>query len=140
MVGLAIHLPETEDIRVGWDHVRANLAYNTPLYIIGESDLPEDLTWVLLQPDNGKYVQGTTSLEKFEHPADALYIFGPDKDFLKWLPREPDHFVYIPTDTQRDMFSFMAAAVTLWDRKTKWWHRIELVRLRDELVADGVNA
>jgi tRNA(Leu) C34 or U34 (ribose-2'-O)-methylase TrmL len=120
VTGLAIHLPETEDIRAHWDHVRANFGYHDPLYIIGQDELP-DVPLVLLQPDNGKFIKGTVSLEQFEHPEDCVYLFGPDTYHLHpdLLGREPDHVVYIPTDTQRDMFSFVAYAVTMWDRKMK---------------------
>ena len=118
MVGLCIALPETEDIRAHWDHVRAHFN-NDAFYLIGEA-IPDDIPLVLLQPDNGKFVRGTVSLEKFNHPENAIYMFGPDKHFFySELMPEPDHIVYSPTDTDRDMFSFVAFAVTMWDRRMK---------------------
>ena len=59
---------------------------------------------------------------EFTHPKDATYLFGPDevpmpKAFLDG--RQPDHLVYVPTDTHRDMFSFVTFAVVAWDRRMK---------------------
>jgi hypothetical protein len=47
-------------------------------------------------------------------------MFGNDhtnmsEDYLG--TRKPEHLVYIPTETTDQMYSFMAGAITLWDRE-----------------------
>ena len=123
---LCISLPETEDLRAHWDHVRANLRADE-LFIIGKghyasaAELP-DQPIVLVQPRNGKFFKGVISLEDFQHPQNATYLLGPDK--IPMPPeilggRTPEFSVYIPTGTNRDMFSFVAYAVVAWDRRMK---------------------
>jgi hypothetical protein len=77
-------------------------------------------TLVLLAPQSGRYVQGEVSLRGFPHPQDCCYMFGNDhtnmsEDYLG--TRKPEHLVYIPTETTDQMYSFMAGAITLWDRE-----------------------
>lgn len=107
------------------------------LYVIGEldprvkpftgytsvqtaEDVPGHL--VLLAPSHGRYVQGAAPITDFAHPDTCTYMFGADNatmssDFLGG--RRPDDVVYIPTDTKDDMYSFMAGAITLYDRAVK---------------------
>lgn len=123
---LCIAIPENEEFRAHWDHVRANFAVDE-FFVIGEGYLSSawglpDQPLVLLQPNNGRHIRGVTNLTEFMHPIDATYLFGPDEQPMQpaFLDgRVPDHCVYIPTDTQRDMFSFVAFAVVAWDRKMK---------------------
>ena len=124
---LCISIPENEDFRAHWDHVRAHFSVDE-FYVIGEgylasaAELP-DQPLVVLQSDRAANFRGTVSLAEFEHPEDATYLFGPDESLM---PKAfmggctPDHCVYVPTDTDRDMFSFVAFAVVAWDRKMKW--------------------
>ena len=125
---LCISLPENEEIRSGWDHVRSNFKADM-LYVIGgkylksAADLP-DQPLVMLQPKSGIFLRGATSLVDFRHPESPIYMFGPDIGPM--LPeylggRKPDHSVYIPSDRNREMFSFVAFAVVAWDRKMKLW-------------------
>lgn len=86
-------------------------------------DLPQDYTHVLLTPQNGYEYKGNESLVSFVHPAgDVVYIVGSnhvhttsDLEFGK----DPDHLVYIPTDTADNMFNYVALAICLYDRKVK---------------------
>ena len=79
-------------------------------------------TLVLLAPVLGRYVQGEVAIQDFQHPEDCCYMFGGDNstmsdDFL--AGRDPEHKVFIPTDSRDDMYSFMAGAITLYDRLIK---------------------
>jgi hypothetical protein len=125
-VALCIPVPTQESFRAHWDHVRAHFGVDE-FYVIGDghlgsaAELP-GFPLVVLQPEKGRHVRGVTSLAKFSHPEEATYLFGPDEGPM--LPellggRAPDHVVYVPTDTARDMFSFVAFAIVMWDRKMK---------------------
>ena len=75
-----------------------------------------------LQPRDGRYVQGVTPLADFEHPADAIYLFGGDNANLNDEDdlggRVPDAIVYIPT-AEANMYSWVAAACVFYDRAVK---------------------
>jgi hypothetical protein len=83
-------------------------------------ELPRDRPLVLMAHPEGRYFQGIESLINFEHPDNAIYFFGAshlnvsDEDFGDRLP---DYSVYIPT--KLEMYSHVAAAVTLYDRLVK---------------------
>ena len=124
---VCIPVPTKEEFRAHWDHVRAHFKVDE-LYVIGDgylasvAELPDDQPLVVLQPCRAANFRGTVSLSEFTHPKDATYLFGPDevpmpKAFLDG--RQPDHLVYVPTDTHRDMFSFVTFAVVAWDRRMK---------------------
>lgn len=75
---------------------------------------------IVMSPKDAHYVPGTTSLYDFKHPKECTYFFGSDHTHLsevelgvikKWSK------VYIPTDSHDEMFSFVAAAVTLAHRR-----------------------
>ncbi len=83
----------------------------TRISSIAEIDHPV----VVMAPLRGRYVQGEIPLNEFKHPEDAVYVFGSDKLHME-LDTEPEHKVYIPTATKDEMYSHVAAAVTLWDR------------------------
>lgn len=73
-----------------------------------------------MSPKNAVYVPGTISIHDFEHPDECCYLFGSDSAHLsidQLGGREPDHAVYIPVDTNDTMYSFMAGAITLYDRR-----------------------
>ena len=105
---------------VGNELERAVKPFSHYIHVASAQSVPSEL--VLLAPQSGRYVQGTESLVTFEHPEDCCCMFGNDhtnmsEDFLG--PRVPDHCVYIPTDTNDQMYSFMAGAITLYDRLIK---------------------
>lgn len=84
-------------------------------------ELPDDLPLILFLPKTAQYITPTVPLDEFSHPVDAIYMFGPNHENLSleedFLNREPDHIVYIPTDTNDDMFSYNSYAVVMWDRR-----------------------
>lgn len=84
-------------------------------------ELPGDLALVLFLPKTARYISSTVSLIDFAHPADAIYMFGPNHENLSleedFVNRLPDHIVYIPTDTTDDMYSYNTYAVVMWDRR-----------------------
>lgn len=135
------HDPE-ENSQMQWDYILLNFKPDK-LYIITNEklefnhrsprskaiqiknikELPKDTPLVVLAPQFAEHIKGETSLVDFKHPKDAIYFFGPDVGHLTkeyFSDRKPDHLVYIPVDTDDQMFSFMAAAVVLWDRRIKY--------------------
>lgn len=91
-------------------------------YISDCSELPTDPTFVVFAPENGRFIQGNESIESFIHPTDVIYFFGHDTN---WVDSDtlggetPDHLVFIPTDSDSELWSWQAAAICLWDRRVK---------------------
>ena len=82
------------------------------------NDLPRSPLVVLAHPE-GRVYKGTVALDQFEHPHNAIYFFGGDDEINNDLgKRKPDHLVYIPA-THYEMYSYVAAAITLYDRLVK---------------------
>jgi hypothetical protein len=111
-------------IHAQWDCVRHHFGIDPP-HIIGPDHLASaeelpDMPLVVMQPRTGVHVQGVESLSDFVHPDDAIYLFGPDEAKLPLAmlgSRVPEHRVYIPTVTDREMYSFVAFAIVMWDRR-----------------------
>lgn len=77
---------------------------------------------VLMASVNGMNIAGDRSLVNFNHPVEVIYLFGSDAGFLSEADlsgRTINHKVYIPTVSDDEMYSFMAAVVTLYDRLVK---------------------
>lgn len=87
-------------------------------YIDSISLIMEDL--IIFAPKNGRYVQGKESLVTFEHPENATYLFGNDKLNLDpSVVSDNDNLVYIPTDSDHDLYSWCVYSVAIWDRRSK---------------------
>lgn len=74
---------------------------------------------VVIQPRFGHFVQGVSDLLAFEHPDEAIYVFGGTMTRLSHHDLEgvkPSAAVYIPAG---DQFPATAGAIVLWDRLTK---------------------
>ena len=128
-----------------WDYLHSHFqnTLDGPLYLLGDPDAhvgmrsavlidtADDLPptggigepkFVVLAPAAGRYVQGDESLATFIHPQNAIYLVGSNSRHLSeddLGSRVPDHKVFIPTDTNDEMFAQGAAIVTLWDRRAK---------------------
>lgn len=65
-----------------------------------------------------EFVEGATPLPEFQHPKQAIYLFGPeDGSISQSLVDEADHVVYIPT---RGCMNLSASVnVLLYDRLAK---------------------
>jgi hypothetical protein len=62
----------------------------------------------------------TTPLRDFEHPADAVYLFGPDSSVLDVsLARKRDSVIGIRTPERFAMWSIGAACAVMYDRFSK---------------------
>lgn len=90
--------------------------------IQGPEDLAPGLELVVLSPLSSDY-PGIVSLSSFTHPRDnVVYWFGSNHrpmssdDFER---RQPDHRVFIETDTHDQMYSHAAWLVTAWDRRVR---------------------
>ena len=141
MVSICFINDPDENSQMQWDYILLNFRPDN-LYIISEEnlefnrksprskstviksvkDLPKNVPLVVLAPKISEHLQGETSLLEFKHPKDAIYFFGSDNGQLSkedFKSRKPEHLVYVPVDTDDQMFSFMAAAVVLWDRRVK---------------------
>jgi hypothetical protein len=95
--------------------------YQPVIHITNCTELP-DRPLVVLSPIDAKYMAGTESLLDFDHPEDAIYVFGGSYDNLSleedFGGRIPDHIVYIPT-VKYECYSHSAAYQVLWDRYVK---------------------
>lgn len=86
------------------------------------AELPKRRPVVVLAHQEGRYIQGTESLVAFEHPKNAVYLFGgsqanlTDEDDLGG--RKPSALVYIPS-VKHEMYGPAAAYITLYDRLVK---------------------
>jgi hypothetical protein len=68
---------------------------------------------VFLIPGQGE------SLVNYNHPNDAVYIFGNAMKSNQDLVTKDDDVVNIPTPDDIDFFAINAVAITLYDRKIK---------------------
>jgi hypothetical protein len=89
---------------------------------ISTTDLLPPIPLILMTPLSGKNLQGNTSLNNFDHPADATYLFGPNHKHLNINhlgTRLPDRYIYIPTQSNDEMYSYIVGAITIYDRIIK---------------------
>ncbi len=141
-IGVCIPLPGNGQYQTQWDYLLSSFPPDV-LYVIGDeadapttnvfsklnatyietpADLPDEPAFVVLAQENGRWVQGEESLLTFEHPDDVIYFFGHD---TRWVSDEQidgktvDHFVFIPTATSDDLWSWTAGAMVFWDRMVK---------------------
>ena len=102
------------------DYDKANyLGHYTQLF---DSSKLMDRPIVIVQPPNGVYIAGEESLIDFNHPEDAVYIFGNDYKHLTEEMLEglvSDHTVYVPQSTHHDMYAITAASCVFYDRMVK---------------------
>lgn len=86
-------------------------------------ELPKDVPLVLMTNRDARYIKGDTPLLSFEHPDNAIYMFGSNNEKLfegegsYFEDRIADHKVFIPLDSKHEMFSWIAGGITFWDRK-----------------------
>ena len=133
MFGVCIPHPQREIWLNQWGYLFAHFApdciwvlnapddaryYSTVNRIATLAELPES-PLILLAAPSSQYVRGDKSLMDFAHPTDAIYLFGSDNANFSdehFIDRSPDHKVYIPTESDDEMYSWVAAAVTFYDR------------------------
>jgi hypothetical protein len=87
------------------------------------AELPKGKRPVLMASEHGRHFFGETSLQDFEHSENDVFIIGHDHQFLTppdLAGTAIDHYVYVPTATDDETFSWVCGAVLLWDRKSKW--------------------
>lgn len=59
----------------------------------------------------------STHLPDYEHPDNAIYVFGPDSGGIESIGRDGDDWLYIPTkQTKWGMWSDMCGAIVMQDR------------------------
>lgn len=95
-----------------------NVLRNAPIAATA-ADLPND-PLVLVVPLSARNFVPDVCLTDFTHPPDAVYLFGPNNEHITeddMGGRKPDYVVYIPTDTEDEMFNYIACMVTLWSRR-----------------------
>ena len=83
-----------------------------------------ELTKVFLEPkdiaDNNNVP--SESLTTFDHPKDALYIFGNSAvSNIGFVDVNNDKVVYVPTINQHQIWSIQVASIVLYDRSKKEW-------------------
>lgn len=77
---------------------------------------------IVVQPEDGDFVQGETFLAELEHPEEAIYIFGGAQTRLTQHDLEDvdvEAYVYLPKPNQTELFPNQAAAIVLFDRTWK---------------------
>ncbi len=89
------------------DYKTSDKIYNNAIKGLPDKDL------IILAPKNGRYIQGEIPLNEFKHPSDAVYYFGSDREHMNNMEGTK---VYIPTDDNSEMYSWVAGAITFWDR------------------------
>ncbi len=95
--------------------------YQPTIKIMTAAELPTDRLLVVLAPADGRYIQGNESLKDFEHPDDAIYMFGGSHLNLNeddMGERMADHYVYLDL-VEYECFAHAAGYMTLWDRYIK---------------------
>ena len=123
-----------------WDYLVASFQIDN-VWVIGPKDIPvrdagilkrstliqsaEELPndeLVIAAPKKGRFIQGRVALELFEHPREAVYLFGLDNVHLSESQlgkRVPEHTVYITANAKWELYAHVAAAIVLYDRKVK---------------------
>jgi len=103
-----------EDLRTPLDYLTRSFHLERSQFV---DSPPGDLPVILLQPTDGRYVQGEESLVDFTHPDDCVYLFGASHGQVQ--PVDVASKVYIPHCPTWSMFPSQAAAIVLYDRFVK---------------------
>lgn len=145
MTKICISLPENENFQDQWDYVLNNFqvdelyvkikepftddneppiskAFKNAKYILSYSELPKEDV-VLISPANAYQLNGETNLETFTHSDNCIYLFGADEGRLTNEDVSELNIVdkvYVETSNDLHMFSFVAGAVVLYDKKLKY--------------------
>jgi hypothetical protein len=134
VLGLCIHYDPHPQRREWWSYVAGwygvekiweigqpldveRLTRFLPEPISSIEDLPNS-NLVVFQPKDGRYVQGTISIDDFDHPEDAIYCFGYDHGNFEPIKRVAN-YVYVPTQ-KYEMLAAFSATVALERRRIKW--------------------
>lgn len=111
----------TEIWERGFTNVDSKI-YQPTVKIDTAAELPDDRPLIVLAPETGRYIQGDQSLVTFEHPDNAIYLFGGSHSNLSDEEdlggRGPDMLVYIPT-VKHEMYGYAAGYIVLYDRLVK---------------------
>lgn len=141
MYGISCEWDPKSSARSAWDYLTT--AYGTHLYerpnpgggcrndeywVTGVPDIPSLTQYgtpIIISPFLGHDVQGTINLYDFVHPADAIYVFGPDYRNLTWedisiYPKPPVVYIEVPPGNEsREMHAYITAGIVLYDRAVK---------------------
>lgn len=131
MFGVCLAAEKNASRMQNWDYVLSHFVPDN-IFVLGDCKLPhskpfqdaviiEDTDEIpglvtLLAPEKGRYVSGEIDLYSYRHPLSVTYVFGPDNGHVE---RYHGVSVYIPTDSHDEMYSFVACAITLYDRRLK---------------------
>ena len=132
MVSVCLAAPASEFEQNQWDYVLSSFRADA-VYVLGPQGVYPAFhglnakyvesceclgNVVVMSPEEGMNVQGEVSLEDFEHPFECTYLFGSDHSHLEAVPQDVIAKVYIPVQ-HTELYSWIAYAVTMWDRKVK---------------------
>jgi len=79
--------------------------------------VPEGMRVALFQPKNGKHISGNINMKEYDFSLVEGLVFGPDDKHLTEAMLERVQIVntvYIDTDTDTQMYSFLAASLALY--------------------------
>ena len=79
---------------------------------------PRNLVCLVHPAEGQKY--NPKSLFDYIHPKEAIYAFGPDDTIRSWINDfDQADYIYIPTPGATELYSFITAAMVLYDREVK---------------------
>jgi hypothetical protein len=139
MVTVCVFAPENEEERNQWDYVLLNFKPDN-LYVIGNSAFLDSKVFkkahrinfvseiqhpgerILFSSLTARELRGRKPLREFSHPEDVIYFFGPNNHNLSgttFVNAPLDEIVYIPTNSDDEMYSWNAYCIGMWDRVMK---------------------
>lgn len=137
MFGVCIPHPETDFWLNQWEYLFTHFApdkiwvwglpenarYHADVeQVTSIAVLPDGIPLVLMAASESRYVRGEVPLDTFQHPEDAIYLFGGDSSNFSdddFAGRTPDHNVFVRTASNHEMYSWIAGAITFYDRAVK---------------------
>ena len=136
MFGVCIPHPRRDWWRNQWEYLFTHFAPDR-IWILGSPEgaryhanverittiveLPPKVPVVLLASRGGRYLAGDESLVDFQHPENAIYLFGWDDGNVSPvdIDKTVAHKVFVPTADHVEMYSWIAGAITFYDRAVK---------------------
>jgi hypothetical protein len=97
--------------------------FKNAIKISGLRSLPS-IPLAMTAPKLGRFIKGEESIYDFNHPQECIYFFGPNNKNLTLEDDEiegviPNHLIYVPVDTNDEMYNWTAGAIVLYDRYLK---------------------
>ena len=117
------HWQPAQIFLINADEQKLRSVFKDAIKISSFKELP-DIPLIMTAPKLGRFIKGDENLYDFSHPEDCVYFFGPNHKNLTFddeeiCQRKPDHLVYVPVDTNDEMYNWTVGSVVLYDRRLK---------------------